>query len=50
MAQLETKKTEVKMRREEGSELKGTLYAVFGLGAFLIITWLIVYSIFLERF
>lgn len=50
MAKLETKEiTEVKVNPEDSSSLKGTLYAVFGIGIFLVITWLIVFSIFLER-
>lgn len=31
-------------------DLKGTLYAVFGLGAFIIVSWLMVFSIFTDRF
>ncbi|MCP8968806.1 cytochrome c oxidase subunit 2A [Ectobacillus ponti] len=34
---------------ESQSSLKGTLTAVFLLGAFLIFTWLSVYAIFIER-
>ncbi|MGM7635330.1 cytochrome c oxidase subunit 2A [Bacillus sp. Hm123] len=50
VAKLETKEmTEVKVNPEDSSSLKGTLYAVFGIGIFLVITWLIVFSIFLER-
>ncbi|MCP3763150.1 hypothetical protein NLX67_12230 [Domibacillus sp. A3M-37] len=35
---------------DEGDQLKGTLYSVFGLGIFIIATWLVVFSIFAGRF
>ncbi|MDQ0213639.1 hypothetical protein J2S13_000033 [Oikeobacillus pervagus] len=50
MAKPETKQVQVKVDKEESSSLKGTLYSVFGIGIFLIITWLAVLLIFLERF
>jgi len=46
-AELKTKqKTEV----EDSSSLKGTLASVFFLGAFIIVTWVCVYYLFVERF
>ncbi|WP_018393744.1 MULTISPECIES: hypothetical protein [Bacillaceae] len=36
--------------REEGHSLKGTLYAVFGIGIFIIASWMVVFSIFIDRF
>ena len=44
---LQTKqKTEV----EDSSSLKGTLASVFFLGIFIVVTWLSVYFLFLDRF
>lgn len=34
----------------EKDSLKGTLYSVFGLGIFIIATWIMVFSIFIDRF
>lgn len=34
----------------EEKSLKGTLYSVFGLGIFVIASWLMVFSIFTDRF
>ena len=49
MAQPEIrKKTSTKV--EDNSSLKGTLASVFLLGFFLIITWVGVYLLFLNRF
>ncbi|MEH7108606.1 MULTISPECIES: cytochrome c oxidase subunit 2A [Bacillaceae] len=46
-AELKTKqKTEV----EDSSSLKGTMASVFFLGLFIIVTWLSVYFLFVERF
>ncbi|MEH7331321.1 cytochrome c oxidase subunit 2A [Neobacillus drentensis] len=46
-AELKTKhKTEI----EDSSSLKGTLASVFFLGFFIIITWVSVYYLFVERF
>ncbi|MDN3016763.1 cytochrome c oxidase subunit 2A [Paenibacillus sp. BSR1-1] len=46
-AELKTKhKTEI----EDSSSLKGTLASVFLLGFFIIITWVSVYYLFVERF
>ncbi|MCM3724348.1 cytochrome c oxidase subunit 2A [Neobacillus cucumis] len=46
-AELKTKqKTEV----EDSSSLNGTLASVFFLGAFIIVTWVGVYYLFVERF
>lgn len=41
---------ETKTKIEEESSLKGTLASVFLLGFFLIITWVGVYFLFLDRF
>ncbi|MEQ6377678.1 cytochrome c oxidase subunit 2A [Bacillaceae bacterium S4-13-58] len=35
--------------QEQEPELKGTLYAVLGLGAFIIISWFIVWGLFVGR-
>jgi hypothetical protein len=43
-------KTNTKIETEEGSNLKGTLASVFLLGAFLIVTWVGVYYLYLDRF
>jgi hypothetical protein len=46
-AELKTKqKTEI----EDGSSLKGTLASVFFLGLFIVVTWVSVYYLFVERF
>jgi hypothetical protein len=46
-AELKTKQnTEI----EDSSSLKGTLASVFFLGAFIVVTWIIVYYLFVERF
>lgn len=46
-AELKTKqKTEI----EDSSSLKGTLASVFLLGIFLVVTWVSVYVLFLDRF
>ncbi|EIJ78612.1 hypothetical protein PB1_13679 [Bacillus methanolicus PB1] len=42
------KKTETK--NEESTTLKGTLASVFLLGFFIVVTWLGVYFLYLERF
>ncbi|WP_160721249.1 cytochrome c oxidase subunit 2A [Bacillus sp. USDA818B3_A] len=48
-AELKTKsKTAVEV--EDSSSLKGTLASVFFLGAFIIITWVSVYYLYVERF
>ncbi|WP_173799873.1 hypothetical protein [Domibacillus mangrovi] len=36
--------------QEEEQSLKGTLYAVFGIGIFVIASWFAVFSIFTDRF
>jgi hypothetical protein len=38
-----------KTKIEDQSSLKGTLTSVFFLGAFIIVSWIVVYSLFLER-
>jgi hypothetical protein len=46
-AELKTKQnTEI----EDSSSLKGTLAAVFFLGAFIVVTWVSVYYLFVDRF
>ena len=46
-AELKTKqKTEI----EDSSSLKGTLASVFFLGIFIVVTWVSVYYLFVERF
>ncbi|WP_413309257.1 cytochrome c oxidase subunit 2A [Bacillus sp. 1P10SD] len=46
-AELKTKqKTEI----EDSSSLKGTLASVFFLGFFIVVTWVGVYYLFVERF
>jgi hypothetical protein len=46
-AEMKTnKKTEI----EDSSSLKGTLASVFFLGIFLVVTWVSVYFLFLDRF
>ncbi|GEL04939.1 cytochrome c oxidase subunit 2A [Rummeliibacillus sp. G93] len=37
-------------KHEEEENLKGTLYLVFALGAFIVITWAACFGLFLERF
>lgn len=41
--------TEKKIKVEDSSSLKGTLASVFLLGFFLIVTWVGVYFLFLDR-
>jgi hypothetical protein len=47
MAKVETK---TKVEVEDKSSLKGTLASVFILGIFIVVTWVCVYYLFLERF
>jgi hypothetical protein len=42
-------KTKMKLKTEDSSSLKGTLVSVFLLGFFLIISWVGVFLLFLER-
>lgn len=49
MAKVEMK-TKHKVEMEDKSSLKGTLASVFGLGIFIIVTWVSVYYLFLSRF
>lgn len=49
MAKAELK-TNQKTEVEDSSSLKGTLASVFLLGAFIIVTWVGVYYLFVERF
>jgi hypothetical protein len=49
MAKAELK-TKQKTVIEDKSSLKGTLASVFFVGAFIIVTWVCVYYLFLERF
>ncbi|MBL4953802.1 cytochrome c oxidase subunit 2A [Neobacillus sp. OS1-32] len=49
MAKAELK-TEQKTEIEDSSSLKGTLASVFFLGLFIVITWVSVYMLFVERF
>jgi hypothetical protein len=49
MANLEVK-TKQKVETEDKSSLKGTLASVFILGAFIVVTWVSVYYLFVERF
>jgi hypothetical protein len=49
MAKAELK-TNTKTEIEDSSSLKGTLASVFFLGIFLVVTWVSVYVLFLERF
>ncbi|MDR6998132.1 cytochrome c oxidase subunit 2A [Neobacillus niacini] len=49
MAKAEVK-TNQKTEVEDSSSLKGTLASVFFLGLFIVVTWLIVYYLFVERF
>ncbi|QED48377.1 hypothetical protein [Cytobacillus dafuensis] len=41
--------TETEIEVEDSSSLKGTLASVFLLGVILIVTWVSVYSLFLDR-
>jgi uncharacterized membrane protein YidH (DUF202 family) len=43
-------KTNKKTEIEDSSSLKGTLASVFLLGIFLVVTWVSVYFLFLDRF
>jgi hypothetical protein len=47
-------KTELKTKHnteiEDSSSLKGTLASVFFLGAFIVVSWVSVYYLFVERF
>ncbi|PLR79610.1 cytochrome c oxidase subunit 2A [Bacillus canaveralius] len=49
MAKTELR-NQTKTEIEDSSSLKGTLASVFLLGFFLIITWVSVYYLFLDRF
>jgi hypothetical protein len=49
MANLDVK-TKQKVEVEDKSSLKGTLASVLLLGVFIIITWVSVYYLFVERF
>ncbi|MGG1675203.1 cytochrome c oxidase subunit 2A [Neobacillus sp. NRS-1170] len=49
MAKAELK-TKHKTEMEDSSSLKGTLASVFFLGIFIIVTWVSVYYLFVERF
>ncbi|SDL92941.1 cytochrome c oxidase subunit 2A [Bacillus sp. OK048] len=49
MAKAELK-TNKKTAFEDSSSLKGTLMSVFFLGIFLVVTWVGVYFLFLDRF
>ncbi|MED3563335.1 cytochrome c oxidase subunit 2A [Bacillus xiapuensis] len=49
MAKAEVK-TKQKTEIEDSSSLKGTLASVFFLGLFIVVTWLSVYYLFVERF
>ncbi len=49
MAKVELKQKQ-KTEIEDSSSLKGTLASVFLLGFFIIITWLSVYFLFVDRF
>jgi hypothetical protein len=49
MAKVETK-TNRKVEVEDKLSLKGTLASVFILGIFIVVTWVSVYYLFLERF
>ncbi|WNB93185.1 cytochrome c oxidase subunit 2A [Bacillus sp. NEB1478] len=43
----QSKKPEVPVRKEK--ELLGTLYAVFGVGLFIVLSWAAVYLLYLSR-
>ena len=49
MAKVEMK-TKQKVEIEDRSSLKGTLASVFLLGIFIIVTWVSVYYLFVDRF
>ncbi|MDQ1145321.1 MAG: cytochrome c oxidase subunit 2A [Bacillus sp. (in: firmicutes)] len=49
MAKTELK-TKQKTEIEDSSSLKGTLASVFFLGLFIVVTWVGVYYLFVERF
>ncbi|MDQ6599403.1 cytochrome c oxidase subunit 2A [Bacillus salipaludis] len=49
MAKAEVK-TNQKTEIEDSSSLKGTLASVFFLGLFIVLTWVSVYYLFVERF
>jgi len=49
MAKAELK-TNNKTEIEDSSSLKGTLASVFLLGAFIVVTWVSVYYLFVDRF
>lgn len=49
MAKAEIK-TKQKTEMEDSSSLKGTLASVFFLGIFLVVTWVSVYFLFVDRF
>lgn len=50
MAKAELKTTQKTELEDEKSSLKGTLASVFLLGLFLIVSWISVYYLFLDRF
>ncbi|MDL4840853.1 cytochrome c oxidase subunit 2A [Aquibacillus rhizosphaerae] len=49
MSKSKHKTNDVETFSEKEPELKGTLIAVFGLGAFIVISWIIVYVLFVSR-
>lgn len=49
MAKAELK-TNQKTEVEDSSSLKGTLVSVFFLGAFIVVSWVSVYYLFVKRF
>nr|WP_263325961.1 cytochrome c oxidase subunit 2A [Neobacillus sp. Marseille-Q6967] len=49
MAKAEIK-TKQKTKIEDSSSLKGTLASVFFLGIFLVVTWVSVFFLFVDRF
>jgi hypothetical protein len=49
MAKVELKSNQ-KTEIEDSSSLKGTLASVFFLGIFIVVTWVSVYYLFVERF
>ena len=49
MAKVEMK-TKQKVEIEDRSSLSGTLASVFFLGIFIVVTWVSVYYLFVERF
>lgn len=42
--------TKEKVETEDRTSLKGTLFSVFFLGIFIVVSWLGVYYLFLDRF